>query len=416
MHARHHTLAAFTPPPSLIHNVQNAKAADRADGHMPLCLVQHDDRENHELGDERALIDLNQAVCERDSNCRYLFTRQHFDSNVEPHWQKLLAVRAALRKGCQHAVWIDSDIAVHTSHAVKLLDTFEGRPFFANADPPPDLTPRFFTWTDNPVTAPLNAGIWGVKNTVKGRELLNAWIALYPSHLWSVERTPRRSGSSHTVAGCLMSRPEPIASGRAFRALTALFTRRATKLLATDKAHAVAAAHAGPRAAHESISGATQGAGALARTEQLVADGGAGGGAGGGGVASGGGSWGGATAMTLVAAPGEEEEAAQGGGCGGGRTTYSFHETWTCSGDPACDVWANSDAFEQGAFAAHLQTDPAWVEHITMANPRTHNAPCSSFDEAQRRSALTCHFLAEYAMPLQPVIADRVVSLTVSPL
>ena len=80
------------------------------------------------------------------------------------------------------------------------------------------------------------------------------------------------------------------------------------------------------------------------------------------------------------------------------------------------DVWANSDAFEQGAFAAHLQTDPAWVEHITMANPRTHNAPCSSFDEAQRRSALTCHFLAEYAMPLQPVIADRVVSLTVSPL
>ena len=85
---------------------------NRPAGHIPLCLVQHDDRSEAELLTERSLIDLNQAVCARDSGCRYVFTRQHFDPTVEPHWQKLFAVRAALDTGCQHAVWLDSDVVV----------------------------------------------------------------------------------------------------------------------------------------------------------------------------------------------------------------------------------------------------------------------------------------------------------------
>lgn len=85
----------------------------------------------------------------------------------------------------------------------------------------------------------------------------------------------------------------------------------------------------------------------------------------------------------------------------------SFHDKWTCSGDPACDVWANSDAFEQGSFAAHLQSHPDWQPHITMSDARTHNAPCSSFEEGQLRGAIACHFLAEYKDQIIPYIGTR---------
>ena len=198
---------------------------NRPAGHIPLCLVQHDDRSEAELLTERSLIDLNQAVCARDSGCRYVFTRQHFDPTVEPHWQKLFAVRAALDTGCQHAVWLDSDVVVHASRPTRLLDSFAGRAAFVNADPPADLTPRFFRgqYADHP-TASMNAGIWGIANTPSGRGLLDAWIGLYPAHLWTVERHGGKSPGSVRTTGCVVTRPGGPDSPRRFRALAALFS------------------------------------------------------------------------------------------------------------------------------------------------------------------------------------------------
>lgn len=85
----------------------------------------------------------------------------------------------------------------------------------------------------------------------------------------------------------------------------------------------------------------------------------------------------------------------------------AFHEKWSCSGSPACKIWANSDAFEQGAFAVHMLGSPTWRPFITMADARTHNAPCLSFDEAQQRGALACHFLAEYKDSIPKYIETR---------
>ena len=287
---------------------------------MRLCLVQHDDRGDAELKDERALIDLNQAVCERDAACRYLFTRQHFDKRVEPHWQKLLAVRAALKQGCQHAVWLDSDVGLHTSHAIKLLDSFQGRSVFANADPPPDLTPRFFEKVANPQTASMNAGIWGVANTDKGRSLLDAWIALYPSHLWSVER---RRGVAKTNVGdpCLITRPEPAATSR-FMHLRALAASEATRgpaaaaQPAAERSYDFATAGAAQAALEERAEAARDEAAvaadapakstaerALERTEQRVRNSAAG-----------------MKPTTLAAATPEEDSSPL--GCGEGKATY----------------------------------------------------------------------------------------------
>lgn len=167
-----------------------------------ICLVQHDDRTPSELSsEEAALTASNMHICSREPLCRHVMSTVSFDETVEPHWQKLLAVRSALQSGCRHAVWLDSDVTVHTSTPLKLLDSFEGRPVFACSDPPPDLTPRFFG-PRNPFNkpAPMNAGIWGVANTPSGLALLNAWIGLYPAHLWSVDHRK-------DVNDCVQTRP-----------------------------------------------------------------------------------------------------------------------------------------------------------------------------------------------------------------
>lgn len=99
-------------------------------------------------------------------------------------------------------------------------------------------------------------------------------------------------------------------------------------------------------------------------------------------------------------------------GCGEGQATYSFHDRWVCSGSAACDVWANSDAFEQGSFALHLLASDEWRDDITMADARVHNAPCVSYADAEKRGALVCHFLAEYKDTISPYLASRSAAAT----
>ena len=89
------------------------------------------------------------------------------------------------------------------------------------------------------------------------------------------------------------------------------------------------------------------------------------------------------------------------------RVLQAFHERWTCKGSPACNLWANSDAFEQGAFANHLLASPAWRPFITVADERKHNAPCESYTVAEERGALACHFLAEYKDNIWGYMASR---------
>ena len=428
-------------------------------GHMPLCLVQHDDRSDAELRDERYLIELNQAICERDAGCRFIFTRQHFDADIEPHWQKLLAVRAALDAGCEHAVWLDSDVGLHTSRPLKLLDSFQGRPVFANSDPPPDLTPRFFQNVRAPVpgtvprTAAMNAGIWGVANSVRGRALLDAWIGLYPAQLWTVQRKrvadTLADGSTGVGSDCIITRPEPTATSRfaKLRALSALLGgRREGGAPAAATATAATAAANLPEKPPEQPPAIDYGVAtevalkspaerALERTEERM------------------------RASGRVQTASEKSSLARRAlslhiGCQEGTATYvrdpaaqlpthhppppptslpeptpstlsptralpplsaaqSFHDKWTCSGSIACDVWANSDAFEQGSFALHMLGSPTWRQYITMADARVHNAPCADFTEAERRSALACHFLAEYKDQIPAYINSRTAAATV---
>jgi hypothetical protein len=292
---------------------------DGTSGHVPLCLIQHDDRTDQELGSVRFLVGLNRAVCEADSGCRHVFTRESFDGRVEPHWQKLLAIRAALSRGCTHAVWLDSDAALHTSRAAQMLSAFGGRSFFVSPDPPAELTSRFFgadvvgSWG-----APMNAGIWGVRNTRHGLALLDAWIALYPSHLWSIEQP-----TDHSDGCAVVSRPGgPTGLSRSLergrRALADLFSR-------TGHAFATSASsEAGADAADSSSLIARR----IAERVRLATE-----------------------------ARKERSEAER---CGQlGKASYAFHERWRCSGSPACTVWANSDGVLAAALFDSTPTPPA---------------------------------------------------------
>jgi len=398
---------------------------DREREKTPLCLVQHDDRVEGEMSQaEVVLIDHNSDMCELDVGCRHIVTKEPFDANVEPHWQKLLAVRNALDSDCQHAIWLDSDVAVHTSQPLKLLDSFGDRSVFACADPPADLTPRFFPNGRSPtLAAKFNAGIWGVANTAAGRALLDAWIGLYPGHLWSVDRGSRlRQNTSSSYTDCLLSRPAAGAPvDEEETKLATMLTARAAKRL--HRAPNVAALTSlmsalvpGDATRDGAASATSEEALTLAAELEQRAD-----------AAS-------RTAhsepATVARADVARKPAAIRGvhvlaelrkrsrgrvgkkgttvrRCNTGAATYAFHERWTCKGSPACNLWANSDAFEQGAFANHLLASPAWRPFITVADERKHNAPCESYTVAEERGALACHFLAEYKDNIWGYMASR---------
>lgn len=285
-------------------------------GHVPLCLVQHDDRTDRELTHLRPLLDLNRAACEVEPDCRHVLTRLSFDRTVEPHWQKLHAVRAALTQGCQHAVWLDTDAAVHTADPLLLLDAYADRAFFALPDPPPDLTLRFFAAGAAPTAtvAPFNAGVWGVRNTQRGRDLINEWINLYPKDLWSVDRTRKN-------ADCLLTRPggpEIKKSGLQFRALTNLLAQR--KQPQSQLAWAQPQPRGSPlQQPYETSPGAPMKVSRLMKlslaaksaAERALE----------------------ATAARVAIASREAKS-----GCDEGVAEYAFHEKWRCFGSAACDT------------------------------------------------------------------------------
>lgn len=343
-------------------------------GHIPLCLVQHDDRTDKEISPSLvSLLDLNRAVCESHPGCRLLLTRTSLDKEVEPHWQKLYAVQAALQEGCQHAVWLDTDAIVHTSDPMRLLGAFpRGTSFFSNADPPAIYTMRFFrnmpaSWDPmkQPVQ-PFNAGVWGVRNTHKGRALMERWTSLYPAHLWSVERSSSSSKGGGTKLSklCIRVRPGGPAITRLSQRQQNVY-RGSMSFLSAEGA----AAEPPPSASHA----------ALESTEQALG-----------------------TVKSMEAAKHKVVTS-----CDAGVVDYAFHEKWRCVGSSACNTWANSDAFEQGAFAAHILSSPEWRPHINVADAGLYNSPCESYGDAEKRDALSCHFLAEYKDAITNYLSTR---------
>lgn len=148
-----------------------------------LCIVQYDDRfesdeGKNKLGMQYTLANANREMCEDSDNCTYIRrnnTNQLSESVRErpEYWQKVAHVQNVLQDdtyGCDYVMWMDTD-AVLTERPSVVLDKL-----IANAD-----TADFIAAPDNQVMdewtqkSPFNAGVFVVKNTESGQNLMQEW-------------------------------------------------------------------------------------------------------------------------------------------------------------------------------------------------------------------------------------------------
>ena len=134
-----------------------------------LCVFQYDNRDDATLGEQARLMARNRELCDEDPRCRYHELRHPNERPV--YWEKVFAGAEMLDEHpqCDVVAYMDSDAVFHTSPS-HLMDAF-----------PAD---KHFFATPCPYNKVFNAGVWAVRNTPKGRDIVDRWMALYDEKLW----------------------------------------------------------------------------------------------------------------------------------------------------------------------------------------------------------------------------------------
>ena len=148
----------------------------------------------------------NRATCENDApSCSYRLERPSVSAS--PYWAKVFLVRDLLLSGsCDRVIWLDSDAALHLGRSVcesvdddgsQRCDGATRVSVSAVADELFDGE-EFFYAAHSAVTCPelelhahFNAGVWGVNNSPKGREIIEEWAKLYPRSNWRMDPTDK---------------------------------------------------------------------------------------------------------------------------------------------------------------------------------------------------------------------------------
>lgn len=170
------------------------------------CVMQSDSRIGHPAFDamEGRLMAHNRATCESEGpSCSYRLEPP--PASASPYWAKVFLVRDLLRSGsCDRVIWLDSDATLHLGRSVcegvdgdgnqrcsgatrvsasaVADELFGGEEFFyaghsAVSCPKLELHAKF------------NAGVWGVNNSPKGREIMEEWAKMYPKSNWRIDPT-----------------------------------------------------------------------------------------------------------------------------------------------------------------------------------------------------------------------------------
>lgn len=136
-------------------------------------VVQYDDRSIEEFNE---LIETNKNYCKK-FNIEYLFLNKGYE-NYPPWWRKVFLVFELLSL-YEGILWIDTDAVIVGNKHFK--EFFEDKHFVFSPNPPPIFWNKHFDF----LTAPLCAGIWGVKNTPEGYHLMNTWKNAYNKNNWT---------------------------------------------------------------------------------------------------------------------------------------------------------------------------------------------------------------------------------------
>ena len=152
-------------------------------------VLQSEDRQNKLL---KKFIAINREVCSRHGIKYVMVAKSEFD--VPPYWKKVFELRKVMLENTdtKYIMWIDSD-AFFINFNTKKIDDFlkvnRKADIIISKDMPPWETGEF------------NAGVFFVKNTKSGLELINTWLTFYHPHLWNHDTTNKSWSTEAVWAG-----------------------------------------------------------------------------------------------------------------------------------------------------------------------------------------------------------------------
>lgn len=140
------------------------------------AIVQYDDRDLSK--EHTTFVKINKAYAARHGYDHFLITNGYED--VPPYWAKVKCVKDILntKEGEKYVykgvLWIDTDACVTR------IDTSFDEAFQTDKD--------FVFSPDGPwFESSMNAGVWFVRNTPKGREIIDTWYSHYKPSDWEKE-------------------------------------------------------------------------------------------------------------------------------------------------------------------------------------------------------------------------------------
>jgi GR25 family glycosyltransferase involved in LPS biosynthesis len=140
-------------------------------------LVQYDNRPIPDYYKE--LIEINKEYCKKYGYEHIIITEKY---ELPPWWIKVKICKELLESDKYSGVmWLDTDAVIYDCS--KSLDIFTS-----------DKTIDFFIAKDPPVWgAPVNAGVWIVKNTQVGKNIMRDWFNKYDKTKWIKNTTIQKS-------------------------------------------------------------------------------------------------------------------------------------------------------------------------------------------------------------------------------
>lgn len=143
-----------------------------------ICIVQYDDRSEEELGHQAELMKQNEKLCkEKSSSCTYFNLKYNADKPI--YWEKVFVTSDVMKSNpqCDIVAYLDSDAVMNTSPDM-FADAMKNSDFLLTDDP--SLDPKKL-WTQ---LKPFNAGVWAVRNSETGIQIMEEWKNAYNPDMW----------------------------------------------------------------------------------------------------------------------------------------------------------------------------------------------------------------------------------------
>lgn len=159
------------------------------------AVVQYDNRELK--GRIVELMNRNKFYCELH-NCLYIFFNSGFE-NVPPYWRKVHIINKVLNMRTakdgprifRGAMWLDTDAVIWDYIKFGLSELAPKHVAFVYGSDPEGLS----------VPSPFNAGVWIVRNSNAGRDIVHRWMSLYEPLQWVLGKDGKWKSKSWQWAG-----------------------------------------------------------------------------------------------------------------------------------------------------------------------------------------------------------------------